>query len=96
MERSREHWGSFKGAKEDNHIFKHQQIVHGGATNPNFIMRVVSQYRTALGRQVSEAVRIWRRGVEVLNSRAEFNRCHIPRLRLEDEEETKKEGTSDS
>ena len=79
MERSREHWGSFKGAREDNHIFKHQQIVHGGATNPNFIMRVVSQHRTALGRQVSEAVRIRRRGGEgeVLNSRAEFNRCHI-------------------
>ena len=54
-------------------------------------MRVVSQHRTALARQVSEAVRIGRRGGAgaVLNSKAEFNRCHIPYLRLEDEEERK-------
>ena len=91
-ERSREHRAGFRGAKEDNHIVKHQHIAHGGAKTPRFIMRVVSQHRTALGRQVSEAVRIRRRGGEgaVLNSKAEFNRCYIPRLRLEDREETEK------
>ena len=44
-------------------------------------------------RQVSEAVRIGRRGGAgaVLNSKSEYNRCYIPRLRLEeDEEETRK------
>ena len=37
---------------------------------------------------MAEAVRIRRRGGEgaILNSKAEFNRCHIPRLQLEEEE----------
>ena len=50
----------------------------------NKMNRVVSQHRTALARQVSEAVRIGRRGGAgaVLNSKAEYNRCHIPRLRM--------------
>ena len=62
MERSKEHWAGYQGAKEDNHILKHQHMTHGGAKEPKFIMRVVSQHRTALARQVSEAVRIGRRG----------------------------------
>lgn len=43
-------------------------------------------------RQISEAVRIGRRGGEsrILNSKAEYNRSHIPRLRVEEEQETKK------
>ena len=92
MERSKEHWAGYVGAKEDNHILRHQQITHRGADPPKFVMRVVSHHRSALERQVSEAVRIRRRGGAgaVLNSKSEFNRCHIPRLRLEDEEETKK------
>ena len=55
-------------------------------------MRVVKSCRTALNRQVSEAVRIGRRGgaTEVLNSKTEYNRCHIARLMVEDESETKK------
>ena len=92
MERSKEHWAGYVGAKEDNHILRHQQITHRGADPPKFVMRVVSHHRSALERQVSEAVRIRRRGGAgaVLNSKSEFNRCHIPRLRLEDEEETKR------
>ena len=45
-------------------------------------MKVVGVHRTALSRQVGEAVRIVRRGL-VLNSRSEFNRCSISRLSLE-------------
>ena len=42
-----------------------------------------------MNRQIAEAVRIRRRGGEgaILNSKAEFSRCHIPRLQLEKEEE---------
>ena len=52
-------------------------------------MRVVSYHRSALNSQVKEAVRIRRRGgaSNILNSRSEFNRCHIPRLVLEEEED---------
>ena len=73
-------------------MVRHQLISHGGADPPKFVMRVVSHHRSALERQISEAVRIRRRGGAgaVLNSKSEFNRCHIPRLRVEDEEETKR------
>ena len=44
-------------------------------------MRVVEFYKSALSRQVGEAIRIRRRGL-TLNSKGEFNRCSIPRLTL--------------
>ena len=42
-----------------------------------------------MNRQIREAVRIRRRGGagSILNSKAESNRCHIPRLVVEEEEE---------
>ena len=51
-------------------------------------MRVIGSTRTALERQTKEAVRIRRRGGEgaILNSKAEFNRCYIPRLQLEEKD----------
>ena len=58
-------------------------------TEPDFIMRAVHYPRSALERQLGEAVRIRRRGGEgsILNSRSEYNRCYVPRLRLEKKEE---------
>ena len=55
----------------------------------DFIARSVAFFGSALERQVAEAVRIQRRGGEaaVLNSKAEFNRCSIPRLVVEKVEE---------
>ena len=93
QERLSEHWAAFRGgpkAKEGSHIFKHQQLHHGG-NPPNFILKAVEFHKTALARQTGEAVRIQRRGGEgaVLNSRGEFNRSYIPRLRLADEEVAK-------
>ena len=59
-----------------------------GEHHPKFTMKVVKFYKTALARQVAEAVCIRRRGREgaILNSRGEFNRCYIPRLKVEEEE----------
>jgi hypothetical protein len=48
-------------------------------------MKVVKYYRNALSKQVGEAIRIQRRGL-TLNSKGEYNRCHITRLTLGDEE----------
>ena len=45
-------------------------------------MKVFKFHRTALSRQIGEAIRIQRRGV-VLNSRSEYNRCKISRISLE-------------
>ena len=52
-------------------------------------MMVVGSHKSAFSRQESKAVRIrWRGGEQMtLNSKAEYNRCHIPRLRVEQEEE---------
>ena len=89
MERTREHWADFRGGEADSHIFKHQSLLPQGSKEPQFIMRAVSFHKSALDRQVSEGVRIRRRGGEgaVLNSKSEFNRSRIPRLVLEEVEE---------
>ena len=83
-ERTQEHWGAYRSRNKDSHMLKHQELQHGGAAPPKFVMRVVSGARSALERQTKEAVRIRRRGGEgaILNSKAEFNRCYIPRLQL--------------
>ena len=59
-----------------------------GEEEPNFVMRVVKNHRSALSRQIGEAVRIMRRGGEgsILNSKSEFDRCKIPRLIVEEED----------
>ena len=94
-ERSKEHWGAWRSGKEDSHIKKHQENNHGGGGSPKFMMRVVGYYKSALSRQIGEAVRIRRRGGAgmVLNSKSEFNRCRIPRLIIEevDDEQIRKE-----
>ena len=98
-ERSLQHWKDFKDKKEDSNIFKHQQLHHGGDESPQFHMRVVKYYPAALRRQIGEATRIRRRGDGViLNSKAEYNRCHITRLTLPEVvtyKEKKPEGEED-
>ena len=39
-ERSKEHWGAYKGRKEDSHMWKHQMMEHSGEQE-NFVMRVL-------------------------------------------------------
>lgn len=83
-ERSLEHWRNFKDGELDSHILKHHVIHHGGVGDPKFHIGLVSFHRTALSRQVGEAVRIGKRGScsLALNSKGEWNRCEIPRLSL--------------
>ena len=88
QERALEHWGAARRRAENSHMEKHQSMEHKGEP-PDFIFKVISNHRTALNRQVREAVRIRRRGGagQILNSKAEYNRCHIPRLTIEKEDE---------
>ena len=81
QERIVEHWSSYRRKDEGSHIRKHQDQHHPGQ-EPRFIVKSVSYHRSALSRQVREAVRIRRRGGEssILNSKSEFNRSYIPRL----------------
>ena len=55
---------------------------------PKFTMRAVKFHKTALYRQLGEAVRIGRTGGQgsILNSKAEFDRCYIPRLVVEEKD----------
>ena len=82
-ERGREHWRDFKSKNENSHILKHHVLHHDGEGEPEFHLQLVRTFRTALTRQVHEAVRIQEWGEDrILNSKAEFNRCTIGRLTL--------------
>ena len=82
-ERGREHWRGFRERREDSHIWKHQVLHHGGDNSPKFHLRPLEFHRTALNRQISEAVKIGRFGEEnLLNSKGEYNRSRIARLSL--------------
>ena len=78
-----EHHAGWRSKKASNHMYHHQTMEHGGEP-PKFILKPVRYYKSALSRQIAEAVRIRRRGGEgaILNGKGEFNRCHISRLRL--------------
>ena len=71
-ERGGEHWATFKNKNQESHILKHQVNHHPGE-EPKFILRISSFHKSALERQVAEAVRIRRRGGggSILNSKAE-------------------------
>ena len=95
QERLVEHWRGWRTQSSQSHILKHQVIHHGGEKNPNFVARAVTYCGSALERQVTEAVRIQKRGGEdmILNSKTEYNRSRIPRLVVEqlDEERIERE-----
>ena len=89
-ERIGEHWSSYRSIGSESHLYKHQELHHGGAP-PSFVVRVIHKAKSALERQTREAIRIQRRGGEgaILNSKAEFSRCYIPRLQLEEQDKIK-------
>ena len=84
FERGQEHQKDYQNAKEDSHMAKHWLEDHPGEERPNFAMKVARTHKSALVRQVHEAVLIEMANeneeVNVLNSRGEYNRCQLPRL----------------
>ena len=56
--------------------------AHAGEKTPDFSFKVIKTFQSALMRQVSEAVRVERRG-KVLNSKGIYNRCSLPRLTVQ-------------
>ena len=92
QERALEHLGGARRGVERNHMIVHQHLEHPGEP-PSFVFKVISSHKTALNRQIKEAVRIRRRGgaARILNARGEFNRSHITRLVVEQEEEGSKQ-----
>ena len=84
-ERFRDHVDDCKANLESSHMAKHEALVHGlDMTKPEYDIRVKKFCKSAIERQVLEAVTIASRaeekGVTILNSKSEFNRCTLPRI----------------
>ena len=68
-------------------------MIHHKEKNPEevvFGMKIRKQYKTALERQIGEAVAILEekeKGTELMNSKSEFNRCSLPRITADDSKE---------
>ena len=92
-ERGAEHFKSFMDKDQEKSVmFKHSLDKHGG----NFVefnMKIVKKHYSAFSRLVHEAVRIDRNSRDAnimsLNSKSEYGRGHLPRLTIEDSENTK-------
>ena len=78
-ERTCEHWLAAEQKKDESHMYQHMVEAHNGETEPSFNFKVVRSFKSALDRQIAEAIRIEMRG-SVLNRRGEFNRCSLTRL----------------
>ena len=85
-ERGWEHWQDAANFHQGSHILKHMLDCHEGVSldQMHFQMRVVKFHRSAFSRQIHESVviQINRTKHHLLNSKAEFNRCALPRLGL--------------
>ena len=84
-ERGKEHLMMKENCNESSHMLKHCLLQHSDKDpmEIKFGMRVRQQFKTALERQVGEAVAILEereRGIQLLNSKSEFNRCSLPRI----------------
>ena len=91
FERGGEHWNDWVKKQPDSHIFKHQELAHPDQEQPDFEFRIKGSFRSALERQVTEAVLIRRAGAAALNSKGVYNRCSLPRLAVECGNKTNKE-----
>ena len=73
-------WKTKDKGVDECHMMEHEHAAHRGEDgSPAFRFKVVKGCRTALERQVREAVRIQQRR-SVLNQRGEFNQCKITRM----------------
>ena len=84
-ERGHDHLDDLKNLKNCSHMLKHYVENHEGEqlSDMQFLMKVKKFHRSAFERQISESVIIQaNRHHNLLNSRAEYNRCALPRLSL--------------
>ena len=90
----------FERMDEGSHILKHYLKYHRDLNMEDIKigMRIRSSFRSAIERQISEAVVIFREeelGTELMNSRAEYNRCKLQRLNTQSIMEQMKEAEKD-
>ena len=84
FERGLEHLSGLEKLDEDNHLVKHMALYHKDQEMEEikFGIRVVKYAYSAMERQIMESVKIQEERKEhlLMNSKAEYNRCTIPRL----------------
>ena len=85
-ERAGEHWDAYRARKPDSHIWKHHLVHQEGEGEPEMVFKVVGTFRSALSRQINEAVKIKNRGILAVNSKGEYDRCRIHRLTIGEEQ----------
>ena len=68
------HMANYKRKHPDSPLWKHAQMIHGGAEAVSFSMKVVKSFRDPLTRQINEAVRISNCSATTqLNSKTEWH-----------------------
>ena len=83
-ERSKEHLRDRNDRQDDSHQVKHWLTDHPDLSSPpKFKFKLVSSFTDPLTRQIAESVRIELAGSNILNSKAEYSRCRIPRLKID-------------
>ena len=95
-ERGAEHMSDFWNYDEKSHLLKHFLSCHKDMkmSEVKFGMKVRNTFKSALERQVGEAVAIdmeQRKGMKLMNSKSEYNRCTVPRICTRSERERKEE-----
>jgi hypothetical protein len=84
-ERGIEHVNDIAACKTSSHMLRHLLDVHEeeeeGWKDINFGMRIIKNTRSAFERQILESVVIQKsRSHHIMNNKAEYNRCALPRL----------------
>ena len=78
--RGKEHLDALRLEDEENPLWKHCLIEHGGV-KAEFSMKVVGRFYSCLVRQVNEAVRIFMSEADcVMNSKSEFHQSPLVRV----------------
>ena len=99
-ESDKEYMDQFKNMDERSHLLKHYLQHH-----KNMYIHVMevgikvrSTFKNAIERQISEAVAICkeeREGTNLMNSKAEYNRCKLPHLNTQSLEDQIKEAEAE-
>ena len=84
-ERGLEHLNDVTGCKTSSHMLRHLLTVHEEEEdeweNIKFGMKILKTTKTAFERQILESVLIQKaRAHNIMNNKAEYNRCALPRL----------------
>ena len=81
--RGKEHASQFRKKDKDSVMYRHHEQKHNNNETPTFTMTVTGTYRSALDRQISEAVKINRQPKhKLINNKTEFRQNKIMRTQL--------------